>query len=281
MGEVGRLIAALRGRVLALALDSRGCRVVQRVLDLADNEGQAMLASELRGHVREVLESPHANHVLQRSIEVMCPSTLAFVLTELLEWGRPVTVARHRYGCRVLERLIEHFPLDALEVFIDEILDDAPELCRHVYGNFVMQHLMEHGDQAHRRRVIEALREDLVNIALDQHACSVLDKALSYGQIEDQRSLASALLEEHGLLAAMACMRSGFAATQRLFKVVEGDSLGKAHQELSARALDIQRSKHGRALISAVAPEYLSPAASVSTPSRSQARGHAPSRSRN
>ena len=59
---------------------------------------KAMLASELRGHVREVLESPHANHVLQRSIEVMCPSTLAFVLTELLEWGRPVTVARHRYG---------------------------------------------------------------------------------------------------------------------------------------------------------------------------------------
>lgn len=275
--QITMLAQSLRGRVLELALDARGCRLVQRALELADDYQQVHLMEELKGHIREALESPHANHVLQRAIELMRPSAVKFVLPELAQWGKPAALARHRYGCRVLERLIEHFPPMHLAGFLTEVLEDALELCRHVYGNFVMQHVLEHGEQAHRRRIIDVLCSDLSGAALDQHACSVLDKALSYGAIEDQQQLAEQVLKEPGLLAAMANMRGGFAATQRLFKVVEGPLLDEARTQLVSQAQEIQRTKHGRALICTVLPDYnVQPMPSVPSPAR--VRAHAPSR---
>lgn len=250
------LIQSLQGRVLELALDARGCRLLQRALELGDDQQQVLLANELRGHVCEALESPHANHVLQQAIELMRPSAVHFIVPELRRWGKPSALARHRYGCRVLERLIEHFPPNDLALFIGEVLDEALHLCRHVYGNFVMQHVLEHGEQSQKRHIIDVICSDLAGVALDQHACSVLDKALSYGSPSDQLLLAEQVINEPGLLASMATMRGGFAATQRLFRVVGGRLLEEARSQLAAQAQEIQRTKHGRALIGAVLPDY-------------------------
>eukprot|EP00931_Biecheleriopsis_adriatica_P012475 TRINITY_DN11362_c0_g1_i1.p1 TRINITY_DN11362_c0_g1~~TRINITY_DN11362_c0_g1_i1.p1 ORF type:complete len:392 (+),score=92.85 TRINITY_DN11362_c0_g1_i1:84-1259(+) len=259
------LLRSLQGQVLRMALDARGCRVIQRALELADDQSQVALARELHGHVCEALESPHANHVLQRAIELMRPTSVHFVLIELQAWGRPAALARHRYGCRVLERLIEHFPMKSLGVFLDEILAESHELSRHVYGNFVVQHVVEHGDQNHRRQIVEMLLKDLMGAALDQHACSVLDKALSYGSHEDQCRLAEQVLRAEGLLATMANLRGGFAATQRLFK---------ARSQIKLRANDIARTKHGRALVAAILPELAPVLPGVMpSPSRANARG--------
>ena len=67
------LMQALRGQVLRHSMDAHGCRLVQRALALADDAGRVEIARELRGHICEVLESPHGNHVLQRIIELMRP----------------------------------------------------------------------------------------------------------------------------------------------------------------------------------------------------------------
>eukprot|EP00930_Biecheleria_cincta_P096457 TRINITY_DN88301_c0_g1_i1.p1 TRINITY_DN88301_c0_g1~~TRINITY_DN88301_c0_g1_i1.p1 ORF type:complete len:290 (-),score=43.66 TRINITY_DN88301_c0_g1_i1:569-1417(-) len=251
------LFGSLQGQVLHLALDPRGCRIVQRALELADHPWQVCLVQELQGHVREALESPHANHVLQRAIELMRPISLQFMLKELQSWGRPASLARHRYGCRILERLIEHFPPDWLAPMVNEVLKDSQDLCRHVYGNFVMQHLLEHGERNHRRQIVDMILVDVTTTAASQHGCGVLDKALSYASQEDQQRLARRVLEEDGLLAMMANLRGGFAATQRLFKVADGQQLEEAREQIRRCATDIARSKHGRALVSMLLPELV------------------------
>jgi len=261
--DLTAILGSLQGQVCALSVDQHGCRLVQRVLAAVDDRGKETIANELKGHVKEVLESPHANHVLQACIQDMRPPRMRFVIVELNHWGRPPALARHRYGCRILERLIEHFDPYELEYIVAEILKESFELIKHVYGNFVMQHILEHGLREQRQQIINALLLDLNGAALDQHACSVLDKALSYGNLDDQRKLARALLSEPGLLgsepgllAAMAGSRGGFAATQRLFQVVEGSDLAEARHQLGLAAADLQKTKHGKALIAAVgAPE--------------------------
>ena len=100
------LMQALRGQVLRRSMDAHGCRLVQRALALADDAGRVEIAQELRGHICEVLESPHGNYVLQRIIELMRPSVVSFVLGELTACMTPQELAKHRYGCRILERII-------------------------------------------------------------------------------------------------------------------------------------------------------------------------------
>lgn len=256
-GEAVRsLLDSIEHRVFNLAVDPRGCRVVQRALEIIEDRDQQKVARELAGHVREAIESPHANHVLQRCVELMRPNSVRFILDELVPsaFARPALVAKHRYGCRILERLIEHFPPSALDKFVDSLLDEAQDLSRDPYGNFVIQHVLEHGEQIHRQRVISALQADIFGNATNPHACSVLDKALSYGDPEGQRELARTMIAEparngRSLLVAMAAEHAGFAATQRLFKVVSGDDEHEAKRQITAGQPEIGSTKHGKALL--------------------------------
>ena len=147
-----------------------------------------------------------------------------------------------------------------LAASVGALLCDARVLCTHVYGNFVLQHLLEHGEQAHRRRIVHVLSSDLKAVALDRYGGGVLGKALSFGLVEDQRRLAELVLHERGLLSKMACLRSGFAATQRLLRVARCDPqlLASARPELMPRAARIQRTERGRVIIVAASPDVAS-----------------------
>ena len=248
--DLPMLMQTLQGNVVKHALDSDGCRTVQRALQLADDADRMKLVQEFRGHVCKATESPHGNFVLQRLVELMRPADVSFVLDELISCAAAPALARHRYGCRVVERIIEHFPPRMLASHVDDMLCDVQALCKHIYGNFVIQHLLEHGEQKHRKRIIQASNRDLKTVALDQYGGNVVDKALRFAPVEVQRRLADLVLRERGLLGGMALLRSGFAATQRLIRVVreDGQMLEKVRSELAAA--DMHR-RHGRRFFAA------------------------------
>merc|ERR1719498_843075 len=102
---------------------------------MAPREKQQELVQELHGHVRKALESPHANYVIQKAIEVMPPALAGFVVNELS--GVAVPTAKDRYGCRAICRLLEHCPHDQTDCLIHEVLREVSTLCRHSYGNYV------------------------------------------------------------------------------------------------------------------------------------------------
>lgn len=262
--QASALIESCTNQVWELSKSVRYCRLIQHAFELADEKEQVALVSELRTRVVEATMDPNANHVLQRAIELMSPGSVHFVLQELIDYKKGMSeLAKHRYGCRVLERLIEHFPPELLERLVDEMLSDAHSLLGHPFGNFVMQHLLEHGHEGCKRALVRLLlcrdNVDLKFAAAHPHACSVLDKALSYAHPQDQSALAKQVLDIDGLLATMACHRGGFAATQRVFKVVSDDKAlhAKAQQQLSQRAAELLGSKHGRALVAQVHPALI------------------------
>jgi len=279
--KASALLTSCSSQVWELSKSARYCRLVQHALELADEHGQLSLVSELKTRVIEATMDPHANHVLQRAVELMRPGAIRFVLEELMQHKRGVSdLAKHRYGCRVVERLIEHFPPQELAAMVSEMLADAKSLSGHPFANFVMQHLLEHGEQAQRKQLVIAISssaEDLRWLAAHQYACSVLDKALSYCPVDDQRALAKKVLDISGLLPEMAVQRGGFAATQRLFKVIgdEPSLLAKAKLQLTQRASELVGSKHGRALAAQIYPELLErqPVIALPSPSRAPRQG--------
>jgi len=257
-----------KGYVWSMAQDARGCRALQQLLEVVfvKDELRSALAVGLKGHVKEAIESPHANHVLQRCIELLRPTLLSFVVEEIEKYPKepepepggntrvrqcPIcTMAKHRFGCRVLERLIEHFPLAQLQNIIDAILKQANDLCKHSFGNFVLQHLLEHGDQDVRRRICDVLQQDLVSLTQDRYACGVVDKALSYGNVEDQRGLARLLVQTPGLLGWMCSTKPGaqVAAVLRAFRVLNGSELEDARRIVFEHGKEAQllKTRHGR-----------------------------------
>jgi hypothetical protein len=228
-------VKLIKDRVFQLAMDADGCRLVQAALQEGSRKTQSDIVAELKGHVCEMVASPHANHVLSRLIELLPPSSVTFVLEEMVARWSPDYVAKHKFGCRILERIIEHFPVSAgtcalLASFLDELLENAEAHCFHAMATFIMQHLLEHGSDKHKATIVKALLGCLEKAALDSHASGVLDKALTLLAPEVQHSLAAQLLMVPGLLAQMA--KSNRAAAARLLLLSQGWQLAEAHRQI-------------------------------------------------
>lgn len=258
----------LQGSVRRMSFDANGCRVVQQALQCADRAMAAILTAELHGHVRQAVGSPHANYVIQKVVEVMPTSLAGFVAEELL--GSGALVARHRYGCRIVCRLLEHSAMDPGTVALtDEVLGEAADLCRHSFARHVLQSILEHGLPAQREKVSLALRSDLLRNARNRNASYVIERALTYCNPAERRVLASELLGEkeqgqspqspksalrpsfhgnHSGIIALAQNQFGSYVVRALLRL-PGETSRQALAQLQSAAPQLQRTKHGQRLL--------------------------------
>ena len=227
--------------IVPLAMDKLGCRVLQSALDDADNRCRVAIAEAFRGNVCSTIDSENGNHVLQRVVELVAPQSIRFIVSEICEHSSPAFISRHRYGCRVFERLLEHFPALFLFDLVEGVLQDIVGLCGNQYGTYVAQHILEHGLPMHKLRLADALLAHVKWAALNQYAVCVLDSAMCYATVEYQRRIANAVLEYEGLLNQMAVSRRGSPAAARVIRSLDVDSavkikLAESHKQLRSQA---------------------------------------------
>merc|ERR1719183_683192 len=173
-------IEALVGNVIELAFDASACRVVQKAIEFGEEEEVTALSAELQGKIREAIRSPHANHVVQKMVEVLPPASLGSVVEEIL--GAGAEVARHRYGCRVLSRLLQRHSETSvahMDDLIEELLCDASDLARHTFGHHVIEVVLQTGSAYQRHNIFGSLVSDVMRNAKNRNATYVVERALT------------------------------------------------------------------------------------------------------
>jgi len=204
--------------VKTLAAAKHGTRVVQKAIEVADAARREAIIGQLKGSVVDMYKSPHANHVLSKLIEVLPNDLVDFVLAEIEDEGAVVAAAKHQYGCRVIERLIEHCRDDQASGLVGKLLDEAEALCCHQYGNFVMQHIFEHGSEEAKAIAIQKMVKSgggISKLSTHRLASHVVQKALEVGGDEVQNIIVSTMTsddaqrEQPKSLVAVACERYG------------------------------------------------------------------------
>ena len=139
--------------VLAESGDPEGCRRVQAYLGRTSQQNLRAIKQAFHAHIEELYKCPDANHVLARLI-VESPSPYAAELCAAFQ-GRVPALAKHKYGSRIVERLLEHSrSVGATDAFLGEIVADSFALGGHRYGNYVVQHVIEHTSIAWQERCI-------------------------------------------------------------------------------------------------------------------------------
>lgn len=88
------LTGTIKGHVLALTLQMYGCRVIQKALEVLPLEQQRVIARELQGQAMRCVKDQNGNHVIQKSIERVKPTTeilsIVEVSYELISAATPV-----------------------------------------------------------------------------------------------------------------------------------------------------------------------------------------------
>jgi len=235
----------IAGQVWSLSQEAHGCRQVQRAMECAPSDvSREALASELRGHVVEACKCPHANHVLQKLIVLLPSSSSQFVVDELM--AEQVTqIARHKYGCRIIQRLVEQCHPSQVLQLVETLLTDIPLLSRHPYGTHVVQNILQHGSDEHRGRVMEAVVKNIRDLGSEARGCAVVSAALSHGPDSDRAALARILVHESGLLEFLASSRHGHVAALCTLELLVGDELKEARSSLRAEEETLRNSRYG------------------------------------
>ena len=218
-----KVYEALKGHCVALSLHVYGCRVVQKALDALPPREALAVIDEFRESVLLCVHDQNGNHVIQKCVEATSKATklvkngalrdgddaalerdyaafgesVDFVLAAFR--GNARSLATHSYGCRVLQRVLEHCGPEHTGPLLDELqLADLPPLIEDQYANYVMQHAIQYGRHSDKAKLLAAVKANLLDFSRHKFASNVVEKCLDFGSEETRSEIVDAIVDDVG-----------------------------------------------------------------------------------
>jgi mRNA-binding protein PUF3 len=96
--------------------------------------------------------------------------------------GQVNRLAAHPYGCRVIQRMLEHCEEVDRESILGELHACTTALIPDQFGNYVIQHVIENGDEKDRNRMIVIVMGQLMAYSKHKFASNVVEKSIEFGE---------------------------------------------------------------------------------------------------
>jgi len=202
---------------------------------------------EFRGRAVKAMRDPHANHVLQKCISIMAPTSLQFMVDELSERdGLATAVARHRYGGRIVQQLLKKCSASQVSGLAEALMQETVALACHSFGNFSVQHLLQFGTEEQQHRLAQTIMSSAETVCLSKAGAGVVAAVLEHASSKDRLLMTQAVLLVPGLLVELAQCRHGHTAVLRMLHVLEGQDSLQAHMSLAMEIAKLRASRFGR-----------------------------------
>ncbi|KAJ3195616.1 hypothetical protein HK101_011616 [Irineochytrium annulatum] len=187
--QVRVLAGAMVGHIYALSCDRFGCHVVQKALDVCEDDVKLQIISELLRAIPETITHRFACHVWQRVFETRWtgvnhrPRVAQRVDAALKsQWH---LVANDENGSLVVQCVFENCDESDKAGIVREVLAHTVEIARGQWGNWVIQHLLEHGSTADKQHILKVVARHVYSMSIDQFASKVVEKGLKTCQRRD------------------------------------------------------------------------------------------------
>jgi pumilio RNA-binding family len=103
-----------------------------------------------------------------------------FIIDDVLD--NVTSLSCHPYGCRVLQRILEHCIEPKKIRALDEISKCHRPLLDDQYGNYVIQHVLQYGRTSDRDSILHIVIESgLLKLSKQKFASNVVEKLLKFG----------------------------------------------------------------------------------------------------
>ncbi|KAM5556461.1 pumilio [Rosa sericea] len=252
--QVRELADQLTGHVLTLSLQMYGCRVIQKAIEVVDLDQQTQMVTELDGHIMRCVRDQNGNHVIQKCIECIPEDAIQFVVSTF--YDQVVTLSTHPYGCRVIQRILEHcHDPKTQQIMMDEILHAVCTLAQDQYGNYVVQHVLEHGKPDERSDIIRKLTGQIVQMSQQKFASNVIEKCLTFGTLAERQALVTEMLgttDENEPLQAM--MKDQFAnyVVQKVLETCDDQQLELILNRIKVHLNALKKYTYGKHIVARV-----------------------------
>lgn len=233
--------------VLPLSLQMYGCRVVQKILESVDVELQTMLIQELDGHVLECVKDQNANHVIQKCIEQVSSS---HSMIQKSFYGRVYDLSTHPYGCRVIQRMLEHWDRELKAPLLDELMTYAEQLAKDQYGNYVLQHVLQH-TRKYSDAIIRSVAANILPFSKHKFASNVVERCFSTADEGQRDILLDAVIgnQETSPLVSMVRDQYGNYVIQKMLETLAPQQRNRLIRKIGEYVPNIRKIAFGKHIV--------------------------------
>ncbi|CAI4221539.1 unnamed protein product [Auanema sp. JU1783] len=247
------LASAVRGNVMNLALQMYGCRVIQKALESIDEEAQMEILKEMESHVLKCVKDQNGNHVVQKVIEKVKPEKLQFIIDAFLGNDTVYQLSTHPYGCRVIQRVLEHCSEAQKRPVLEALHSKMRALVMDQYGNYVVQHVVEHGSEEDKDRIVDEIAKDVVNFAQHKFASNVIEKCLTCANPSHKNKLIGEVCGQSGDQnpPLLVMMKDQFAnyVVQKMLDVADSGHRKKMMFAIKPHITQLRKYNYGKHII--------------------------------
>uniref|UniRef100_A0A8C9FGX0 Pumilio homolog 1 n=1 Tax=Pavo cristatus TaxID=9049 RepID=A0A8C9FGX0_PAVCR len=172
------LAERIRGHVLSLALQMYGCRVIQKALEFIPPDQQ-------------VIVSFNFNFLLdvERFLLFGDMNCNLLLLLVLFVAAQVFALSTHPYGCRVIQRILEHCLPEQTLPILEELHQHTEQLVQDQYGNYVIQHVLEHGRPEDKSKIVAEIRGNVLVLSQHKFASNVVEKCVTHASRTERAML--------------------------------------------------------------------------------------------
>jgi len=172
-------------------------------------------------------------------------------------------MARHTYGCRVIQRLVEHCTVEQLTPLMDGLVEDLKDLAEDEYGNYVLQTMSERLDTPNRPVLMQIISSQIMELSCNKFASNVCEKALVYSSEEGRDEIVRGILgdapppeQEEGAPEPplFVMMRDRYAnyIVQRMIELARGPLRDELQTRLESQVELLKTFTYGKHIVSAL-----------------------------
>ncbi|CAD8044360.1 unnamed protein product [Paramecium primaurelia] len=134
------------------------------------------LIKTLYPHINQLLNDLNGNYVLLSCFEILDKSKLLFIIPQIEEC---ITIlSKQTYGCRLIQKVLELYPLEITQRILDILISIAYQLCYQEFGNYIIQFLLRTGPQKEKSLICQIIKENFEQLSSNKFGSNTVEKYL-------------------------------------------------------------------------------------------------------
>jgi len=203
---------------------------------------------------------------VQKAIERIPGEHIQFIVDA--HRGQVAKMSTHQYGCRVVQRMLEHCQPKAKRVILDELLEHVLPLITDSYGNYVVQHIIQNGEPRDRRQAVNIVLQQLLTFSKHKFASNIVEKSIEFADGDQRAEILRGLTVPNGegITPVLGLMRDQYGnyVLQKVHGRLRGAQRLALEQDMKQNYPFLRRTSYGKQVI-AIEKLLFSPPSAPST----------------
>ena len=169
-----------------------------------------------------------------------------------------VELSCHPYGCRIVQRLLEHCSPAQREALLCQVLATTEQLLMDQYGNYVIQHVLDHGEAASKSRIVAAVEGRVLMLSQHKFASNVVEKCVSGASCEERSRLIAEVCAEDSYLGSMIRDQYGNYVVQKMIDTALDRDLATLMSKIKLHSASLHKFSYGKYILAKLENYYRS-----------------------